>query len=70
MAADADVLIETIGECLRVPAQICSARKVGLSTLSASGLDFVWGEDAWCYVVDEAKLIAEAARLVRRGGAA
>lgn len=30
--------------------------------------DFVWGEDAWCYVVDKAALIAEAARLVRRGG--
>ncbi len=30
--------------------------------------DFVWGEDAWCYVVDKAKLIAEAARLVKPGG--
>jgi ubiquinone/menaquinone biosynthesis C-methylase UbiE len=30
--------------------------------------DFVWGEDAWCYVVDKAKLIAEAARIVRPGG--
>jgi SAM-dependent methyltransferase len=30
--------------------------------------DFVWGEDAWCYVVDKPKLIAEAARLVRPGG--
>jgi SAM-dependent methyltransferase len=30
--------------------------------------DFVWGEDAWCYVVDKAKLIAEAARLVKSGG--
>jgi ubiquinone/menaquinone biosynthesis C-methylase UbiE len=30
--------------------------------------DFVWGEDAWCYVQDKAKLIAEAARLVRPGG--
>jgi hypothetical protein len=28
----------------------------------------VWGEDAWCYVEDKAKLIAEAARLIRRGG--
>ena len=26
------------------------------------------GEDAWCYVVDKAKLIAEAARLVKPGG--
>ena len=30
--------------------------------------DFVWGEDAWCYVVDKDRLIAEAARLVKPGG--
>jgi len=30
--------------------------------------DFVWGEDAWCYVPDKEKLAAEAARLVRPGG--
>jgi len=30
--------------------------------------DFVWGEDAWCYVVDKDKLIAEAARLLKPGG--
>jgi ubiquinone/menaquinone biosynthesis C-methylase UbiE len=30
--------------------------------------DFVWGEDAWCYVVDKAALIAEAARLLAPGG--
>lgn len=30
--------------------------------------DFIWGEDAWCYVVDKRKLIAEATRLVRPGG--
>jgi SAM-dependent methyltransferase len=30
--------------------------------------DFVWGEDAWCYVEDKARLIAEAARLARPGG--
>ncbi len=30
--------------------------------------DFVWGEDAWCYVVDKEKLIAEAARVVKPGG--
>jgi len=30
--------------------------------------DFVWGEDAWCYVVDKPKLLREAARLVKRGG--
>ena len=30
--------------------------------------DFVWGEDAWCYVVDKAKLISEAVRMVKLGG--
>ena len=30
--------------------------------------DFVWGEDAWCYVVDKPSLIAEATRLVKPGG--
>jgi SAM-dependent methyltransferase len=38
------------------------------SGLPAGGADFVWGEDAWCYVVDKAKLVAEAARIVKRGG--
>lgn len=44
-----------------------------LADVCASGLpdasfDFVWGEDAWCYVEDKTKLIAEAARLVKPGG--
>jgi SAM-dependent methyltransferase len=44
-----------------------------LADVCASGLpgasaDFVWGEDAWCYVSDKNKLIAEAARLVKPGG--
>lgn len=30
--------------------------------------DFVWGEDAWCYVTDKEKLIAEAARILKSGG--
>jgi SAM-dependent methyltransferase len=36
--------------------------------LPGAKADFVWGEDAWCYVEDKAKLIAEAARLVKPGG--
>jgi ubiquinone/menaquinone biosynthesis C-methylase UbiE len=36
--------------------------------LSDGGADFVWGEDAWCYVVDKGRLIAEAARIVKSGG--
>ena len=44
-----------------------------LADVCASGLpdgeaDFVWGEDAWCYVEDKEKLISEAARLVKPGG--
>ncbi len=30
--------------------------------------DFVWGEDAWCYVTDKKKLIGEAARIAAPGG--
>jgi SAM-dependent methyltransferase len=43
-------------------ADVCS------SGLKSSSADFVWGEDAWCYVVDKSKLIAEAARIVKPGG--
>jgi len=45
-----------------VKADVCDS---GLADACA---DFVWGEDAWCYVVDKAKLIAEAARLAKSGG--
>jgi ubiquinone/menaquinone biosynthesis C-methylase UbiE len=38
------------------------------SGLPGATADFVWGEDAWCYVVDKPKLIAEAARLAKPGG--
>ncbi|NLW50234.1 MAG: methyltransferase domain-containing protein [Candidatus Brocadiaceae bacterium] len=38
------------------------------SELPSGSADFVWGEDAWCYVVDKGRLIAEAVRLVRPGG--
>jgi SAM-dependent methyltransferase len=38
----------------------------GLADASA---DFIWGEDAWCYVVDKAKLISEAVRIVKPAGA-
>lgn len=43
-------------------ADVCDS---GLEDASA---DFVWGEDAWCYVVDKSKLISEAARIVKPGG--
>jgi ubiquinone/menaquinone biosynthesis C-methylase UbiE len=38
------------------------------SGLPDGAADFVWGEDAWCYVEDKPRLIAEAARIVRPGG--
>ncbi len=36
--------------------------------LPAGEADFVWGEDAWCYVEDKTRLISEAARLLKPGG--
>jgi ubiquinone/menaquinone biosynthesis C-methylase UbiE len=44
---------------------LADVTKSGLPDASA---DFVWGEDAWCYVVDKARLVAEAARIVKPGG--
>jgi ubiquinone/menaquinone biosynthesis C-methylase UbiE len=51
------------GEAIQfVRADVCQ------SGLPSAEADFVWGEDAWCYVVDKALLIREATRLVRPGG--
>ncbi len=49
----------------RVYFTIANACNTGLPDESA---DFVWGEDAWCYVEDKDSLIAEAVRLVKPGG--
>lgn len=49
----------------RIRFVLADACQSGLETGIA---DFVWGEDAWCYVTDKPKLIAEAARLVRPDG--
>jgi len=38
------------------------------SGLADASVDFIWGEDAWCYVVDKEKLISEAARIVKPAG--
>ena len=38
------------------------------SGLPGASADFIWGEDAWCYVIDKAKLIHEAVRLVKPRG--
>jgi len=45
-----------------VEANVCA------TGLPAGKFDFAWGEDAWCYVEDKTKLIAEAARLIKPGG--
>ena len=49
----------------RIRFVLADACKTGLESGS---VDFVWGEDAWCYVVDKAALAAEAARLLKPGG--
>ncbi len=36
--------------------------------LPSASQDFVWGEDAWCYVEEKKNLIVEAARVVKSGG--
>ena len=46
----------------RITFTLADACRTGLPPAQ---FDFVWGEDAWCYVVDKPALIAEAARLVK-----
>lgn len=45
-----------------VQADVCA------TGLPRGSFDFVWGEDAWCYVKDKRALVNEAAALVRPGG--
>lgn len=53
----------------RLADKITFVERDACATGLASGqIDFVWGEDAWCYVEDKAKLIAEAARLIKPKG--
>ncbi len=35
---------------------------------SDSAFDVVWGEDAWCYVVDKERLISESERVLEKNG--
>lgn len=42
-----------------------SAYETGLPN---EAVDFVWSEDCWCYVDNKPALIAEAARIVKKGG--
>lgn len=54
---------EGLGERIQfVLADVCG------SALPPASADFVWGEDAWCYVEDKNALISEAARIVKPGG--
>ena len=46
----------------------CILADVCDSGLESDSFDFVWGEDAWCYVEDKDTLIREAARIVKSGG--
>jgi ubiquinone/menaquinone biosynthesis C-methylase UbiE len=57
----------------------CEAEGLGerihfiLADVCASGLpdgqaDFIWREDAWCYVADKARLVSEAVRLLKPVG--
>ncbi|MBF0330806.1 MAG: methyltransferase domain-containing protein [Candidatus Omnitrophica bacterium] len=43
-------------------------RDVCNTGLTTGQADFVWGEDAWCYVEDKGALVAEAARIIKTGG--
>ena len=49
----------------RIDFKLAQATDTGLPS---DAYDFVWGEDAWCYVADKQALIREAARLVPVGG--
>ena len=70
-----DATPQAVAECRRRCAAGGLSGRIGVTEADAcaTGLpsgqaDFVWGEDAWCYVADKAALIAEAARVVRPGG--
>jgi len=56
---------EAEGLADRIQLQLADVCDTGLP---AGEADFVWGEDAWCYVEDKPKLIAEAVRIVKPGG--
>jgi ubiquinone/menaquinone biosynthesis C-methylase UbiE len=56
---------EAAGFGNRIVFTLAQATATGIEARTA---DFVWGEDAWCYVEDKSALIAEAARIVKTGG--
>jgi SAM-dependent methyltransferase len=56
---------ETEGLADRITFTLADVCKTGLPSQSA---DFIWGEDAWCYVVDKNALVTEATRLLKPRG--
>lgn len=56
---------EQEGLAPRIRLELADACESGLPDGEA---DFVWGEDAWCYVRDKPRLVAEAVRIVRPKG--
>ena len=56
---------QTEGLADRIAFTLGDACQTGLPAASA---DFIWGEDAWCYVTDKKQLIAEAVRLLKPRG--
>ena len=54
---------EGLAEAIRyVHSDVCN------TPLTSAAADFVWGEDAWCYVWDKPRLLREAARLLKPSG--
>ena len=73
VGVDATKKVVERGERLSHEEGLADRIRFVLADVCDSGLpdaeaDFVWGEDAWCYVDDKPKLIAEAARIVKPGG--
>lgn len=56
---------EEAGLGQRIAFTLAPATRTGIES---GAMDFVWGEDAWCYVEDKAALIEEAVRVVKKGG--
>jgi SAM-dependent methyltransferase len=73
IGVDATETVVAVGRCRNEGEGLAERIRFVLADACATGLpaaaaDFIWGEDAWCYVVDKPRLIAEAARLVKPGG--
>jgi ubiquinone/menaquinone biosynthesis C-methylase UbiE len=73
MGVDATKAVVALGKQRCQQAGLADRIQFALADVCRSGLegnsaDFIWGEDAWCYVVDKNKLIAEAVRIVKPGG--